>query len=283
MKIDHVTIAGSSLNQLAEAFDSLGLTTDYGGAHSNGITHMALLGFEDGSYIELISSIEPGSRQDHAFWGNHIEGDGGPCAWAIDVEDVDTEATRVAGLGISVIGPHYSNRRRPDGALVEWNSAFLGNKGAGATLPFIIKDITPRELRVRPSVSLAGQAGEPPLLTGIDTVVLSAADLGATMALLRRVYDWPTPQIKDDPIFGATLADFTGTPATLATPLSGQAWLTERLTRFDESPCAYLIGTSDFEAAYKQFDVTEPVEWFGRQAVWFNPDKLDGIRLGIVG
>ncbi len=283
MKIDHVTMAGSSLDRLAEAFDSLGLTTDYGGAHSNGITHMALLGFEDGSYLELISSIEPGSRQDHAFWGNHIEGDGGPCAWAIVVDDVEIEATRVAELGITVIGPHYSNRQRPDGTLVEWNSAFLGNKGAGATLPFIIKDITPRELRVRPSASVAGQAGQPPLLTGIDTVVLSVNDLDRTITLFQRVYDWPIPQIIDEPIFGATLANFSGTPATLATPLSGRTWLTERLARFDESPCAYLIGTSNFDAARQQFDVTEPVDWFGRQAVWFNPDKLDGIRLGIVG
>ena len=49
LKIDHVTIAGSDLSKMRDAFASLGLVSEYGGAHSNGITHMALLGFEDGS------------------------------------------------------------------------------------------------------------------------------------------------------------------------------------------------------------------------------------------
>ena len=60
LKIDHVTIAGPRLEAMQAAFAGLGFTTDYGGPHSNGITHMALLGFRDGSYIELISSLEPG-------------------------------------------------------------------------------------------------------------------------------------------------------------------------------------------------------------------------------
>ncbi len=283
MKIDHVTIAGSSLARMEEAFANLGLAVDYGGAHSNGITHMSLLGFEDGSYIELISTIESGRKEDHAFWGKHIREDGGPCAWAVYVEDVAAEATRVAGLGITVKGPHYYNRQRPDGKLVEWDLAFLGDKGAGATLPFIIKDITPRRLRVRPSAGVAGQAGRPPLLTGVDTVMLGVKNLDAAIALFQKVYGWSSPQVKDDAVFGATLADFGESPLTLAAPLAGHGWLEDRLTRLDESPCAYLIGTVDFETACRQFDVSRPVAWFGRRAAWFEPDTLNGIRLGIVG
>ena len=78
LKIDQVTIPGSSLAEMDKAFADIGLTTDYGGPHSNGITHMSLLGFDDGSYIELISSLEPG-KKDSAFWGEHIAGNGGPC------------------------------------------------------------------------------------------------------------------------------------------------------------------------------------------------------------
>ena len=53
LKIDHVTIAGPELAPMERAFAGVGLVTDYGGPHSNGVTHMAWLGFNDGSYNEL--------------------------------------------------------------------------------------------------------------------------------------------------------------------------------------------------------------------------------------
>ena len=282
MKIDHVTIAGSSLAKMEAAFAALGLTTDYGGAHSNGVTQMSLLGFDDGSYIELISTMASGAKA-HTFWGTHIAGDGGPCAWAIYAQDVAAEAARVAALGVTVDGPHYYNRRRPDGELVEWDLAFLGDKGAGATLPFIIKDITPRQWRVQPSASVAGQAGQPALLAGVGAVILGVKNLEVAVTLFQQVYGWPAPKIRVETDFGATLAHFEQTPVMLAAPLAGYPWLAERLARFDESPCAYLIETGNFETACQQFDTTRPAAWFGRQAAWFNPDKLNGVRLGIVG
>lgn len=285
LKIDHVTIAGARLEQLDNAFANLGLTTDYGGPHSNGITHMSLLGFDDGSYIELISFI-PSTEADKtetAFWGRHIAGDGGPCAWAVYVDNVATEAERMANLGVTVEGPHYYNRRRPDGQLVEWDLAFLGDKGAGATLPFIIKDITPRTLRVQPSASVAGQRGQPALLTGVSKVILGVENLQAATNLFQRVYNWPAPQIQTHQDFGASLANFVDTPVTLAAPLAGHPWLAERLARFNESPCAYLIGTRNFETARTKFNLGRPVDWFGRPVAWFDPEKINGVNLGIIG
>lgn len=269
------------LAQLEAAFAGLGLATDYGGPHSNGVTHMALLGFDDGSYIELISTIEAG-RKDTNFWGEHIAHNGGPCAWAVYVEDVAAESARLTQRGVTVSGPHAMNRRRPDGQLVEWDLAFLGEKGAGANLPFIIKDITPRELRVRPSASVTGSAGRPALLTGIARVVLGVKDLKQTIALFQHVYGWAGPTINDRPDFGATLASFADTPVILAAPLTGQSWLAERLARFDESPCAFLIGATDFKTAQKQYELIEPTVWFDQQVAWFDPVKLNGTRLGII-
>ena len=59
-QIDRVVFAWAHLEALAGAFASVGLTTDYGGIHTNGATHMATLGFGDGSYLELISVRQPG-------------------------------------------------------------------------------------------------------------------------------------------------------------------------------------------------------------------------------
>lgn len=275
LKIDHVTIAGSDLAVLEQAFVAAGLPTEYGGPHSNGVTHMALLGFEDGSYIELISFLVPGATET-IFWGEQIAGNGGPCAWAVESDNVGVEAARLAALGVPVKGPVYMYRRRPDGALVEWNLAFPGDQPAGATLPFLIKDITPREWRVRPSAGVAGR------LTGVAMVVLGVENLADSIDLFRRVYDWSVPQFKEDTVFQARLAHFAGTPVTLAAPLAKDDWLAERLARFGPSPCAYLLGTPDFEAACRDFELMSAPDWFGRSVGWFDPAKLQGVKLGVI-
>lgn len=268
LTIDHVTIAGPDLDRLRETFAGVGLATDYGGPHSNGITHMALLGFNDGSYIELIASLEP-DPPETAFWSQHIAGNGGPCAWAVYAADVAAEAERVAALGVAVEGPAYYNRQRPDGKLVEWDLAFLGRWGAGAVLPFIIKDITPRARRVRPSASVVDG-----LLQGVVRVIVGVEDLSEAVALFRRLYHWPAPRFSEDGEFGARLAHFEAGPVTLAAPLAGRSWLADRLARFGPSPCAYQIGAADMEATRKRFPLTE--------SGWFEPVRLDGIRLGII-
>ncbi len=281
LTIDHVTIAGSDLARLRETFAGLGLATEYGGPHSNGVTHMDLLGFDDGSYIELISTLEPGPVVDNvekvAFWGQHIAGDGGPCAWAVQVPDVAAEAHRVAALGVPVDGPHYYNRQRPDGTLVEWDLAFLGDKGAGAQLPFIIKDITPRERRVQPSASVSGGP-----LTGIKIVILGVAYLGLTISLFQMVYGWPPPQVDQDETLGIAWAYFEGTPVVLTSPLESGNWLDKRLDRFGDSPWAYLIGTKNLKAAQRHFDLPQRFKFFGRNAAWFAHDRVEDLWLGII-
>jgi len=79
-RVDHVTFGASSLDHLIEPFRALGLDAQYGGAHANGITHMAAVGLPDGSYLELISTVEPAIRS--PWWPEAIRGDAGPCGFA---------------------------------------------------------------------------------------------------------------------------------------------------------------------------------------------------------
>src|SRR6266849_1717243 len=53
LELDHVSICGSNLDTLRQAFTDVGMTPDFGGPHGNGITQMAIIGFDDASYIEL--------------------------------------------------------------------------------------------------------------------------------------------------------------------------------------------------------------------------------------
>src|SRR5438046_1405482 len=56
--VDHVTAAGKDLKAMRASLEAIGLTSEYGGPHSNRATEMALVSFLDGSYLELIA-IQP--------------------------------------------------------------------------------------------------------------------------------------------------------------------------------------------------------------------------------
>jgi hypothetical protein len=71
LRIDHVTLAGQSLDSMREAFTAAtGIRTEYGGSHANHVTEMAIASFPDGSYIELMG-IQGGA--DPPLW-RHTRG-----------------------------------------------------------------------------------------------------------------------------------------------------------------------------------------------------------------
>jgi catechol 2,3-dioxygenase-like lactoylglutathione lyase family enzyme len=296
-KIDHVVIAGSALTPMKEAFASVGLRAEYGGIHANEVTHMAYLGFDDGSYLELISTRQP--RALSPLWHRHILNDAGLCAWAVEVPNVAEEVSRVAALGIPVDGPYANSRKWPDGALAEWDMASIGEGEPGTLLPFLIKDRTPRELRIPPyRGTAANERNARPRadrLIGVNTVVLGVRNLEKAIALYQRVYGLPEPEIVDNELFGARLARFKGTPVVLAIPLRGprerryeddddQEWLETRLHRFGDAPAACLIGVYDLELVIERFEMNQdPEPWFDQRIAWFDQLELGGVRLGVIG
>ena len=275
LRVDHVTFAGYHLAALESAFGLLGLGTVYGGTHSNGITHMSILGFDDGSYIELISTWDKEKKS--PLWRDCISDDAGTCAWAVGVDDVSAEASRLSERGIPVKGPVYMNRRRPDGKTAEWDLAFVGAHEPGSKLPFIIKDRTPRELRVEPAKTVSGTE-----LTGIGKVILGVSDLRESIESFRGAYDLPEPEMTDDEYFGAKLAGFKDAPVILASPLGSEGWLAERLNRLGELPCGLLIRTVDSEKTVNRFKVAETTRLFGHEAFWLSLNGFHGTKIGFI-
>src|ERR1700758_94263 len=104
LKIDHVTVCGTELEVMQKAFASVGLEPDYGGPHANGVTHMALVGFEDGSYVELIAPHKPGLAAG-SYWSKFMAGDAGPCAWAVETADIRADIATLQAAGIATRGP----------------------------------------------------------------------------------------------------------------------------------------------------------------------------------
>jgi predicted enzyme related to lactoylglutathione lyase len=234
LHVDHVTVAGTDLDRLTDAFTEAGLEVAYGGHHSNDITHMSLVGFPDGSYIELVSTIEP--DMDSPWWDEPIHGDGGPCAWAIAVEDIEATTAELERRGVDVEGPSAYRRVREDGTVVEWDLTFLGVGEPGASLPFLISDRTPRERRVRPTGDPTSSS-----IVGVETVVLGVDDLEAAIEEFETVFGLSAPTTRELTDPSADVAVFPDQPVALARP-RGEGWFADRLEAFGPLPVAYLLG-----------------------------------------
>jgi hypothetical protein len=253
----------------------VGLTPDLGGPHGNGITQMAIIGFDDATYIELIAPIKPGVSAG-SDWAKFMADDAVTCAWAVGTNVLLEEVDRLKKAGIPVTTPERGSRKRPDGMSIEWMTANVGNGTAGSTLPFVIEDQTPRAWRVQTSASVQGAP-----VSGVESVVLGVNNLDASIALFRKAYGWAAPLTETQKDFGK-LAYFPGEPVILAAPSNG-GWLSDRLAKYGEAPVAYLLATRDFAAATKKYKLSGTKTWFGQRVAWFDPGKLKGVHLGVIG
>jgi len=272
LQIDHVTIAGTDLKKMQHDLSAVGINTVYGGAHNNHATEMALVSFPDGSYMELIA-IQP-KADAHAVdqhpWSKFMQGNAGPCAWAVRVKDVTAEVKRLSAAGVAVSTPARSGRLRPDGVKLDWETAQVGSEPNGTFFPFLIHDFTPREQRAFPDKKPGTKD-----FTGVTKVVIAVNDLDAAVKRFAKAYDLPRPIKQVDPGFGAHLAQLGGTPVVLAQPLGSQSWLRTRIDQFGEGPCAFVLGAKKpgrYAAATK-------TRWFGIEVSWFDAEKL-GWHLG---
>jgi hypothetical protein len=251
------------------------MTPDFGGPHGNGVTQMALIGFDDQTYIELIAPAKAGVTEG-SDWAKFMSGDAGSCAWAVGTNVLLQDVQRLKKAGVAVSEPKRGSRKRPDGMSLEWMTAQVGPGTPGSTLPFMIEDQTPRAWRVQTSESLKGAP-----VFGVESVVVGVNNLDAGIALFRKAYGWAEPLTETQKEFGK-LAYFPGEPVILAAP-SGGGWLADRLGRFGEGPVAYLLGTRDFAAAAKKYKLSGNKTWFGQKVAWFDPAKLKGARVGVIG
>jgi hypothetical protein len=272
LRIDHVTVAGTDIKTLQANLSAVGIPSVYGGAHTNKTTEMALVSLPDGSYLELMG-VQAGAdplRVDQHDWGKFLKGNSGPCAWAVREKDLSAEVKRLQAAGISVATPVKSGRQRPDGVRLDWETSDIGSGTRGTFFPFLIQDFTPRDQRAFPQ-------GKPSTrdFVSITKVVIAVRNLDEGIQRYRQAYGLPAPIKQVDKTFGAYLALMGGLPVVLAQPLTGDSWLTDRLDRFGEAPCAFVLGASQpsrYRAASKS-------RWFGADVSWFDPDKL-GWRLG---
>jgi len=268
LRIDHVTVAGKDLAAMRQAFAAAtGVAPEYGGAHANHATEMALASFADGSYLELMGlqqRADPAEVTGHT-WSKFLRNNGGPCAFALRVSDVGAEVARLKTAGIMVAEPQKSGRTRPDGFVLSWETADVGPGARGSLFPFLIRDFTPREKRVGPPTTTR--------FGGVAKVVVGVEDFDRAIAGYRLAYGLAAPVRQKDNELGADLAWFEGTPIVLARGWGSDSWLGRRVAAYGDAPCAFILS-----AAGGPMDAVQ-AEWFGKTILWANEAKL-GWRLG---
>jgi hypothetical protein len=275
--IDHVTFAGTDLGPLRAAFEHVGFEPEYGGVHSNGITHMALVGFEDQSYVELISKTEESVDETSPWWDEQIDSGAGATAWAVPSEEIDEETERIAAGGLPVDGPKQFHRERPDGDRVEWELTRVGEGPQGSTYPMLIMDHTPLERRVTVTAD-----AETTGLAGLQTAVLGTTSEKSDRYIegFETVFDTDRSGTVEHPSFGARITHFDDAPVGVATPLDDDSWLADRVGTHGTLPCAHLLAPADRDVALERFDVAETTGWTGDVVHWF--DISVGGKIGVL-
>lgn len=182
--IDHIVIAVNDLDKASAAFGAAGFTVTPGGSHPTG-THNALIGFADGSYLELIAVEDPELARDHP-WFQRMGGKEGFVTFAIRADSLDYELKRLASRGLKDLHRREGARTRPDGQQVQWlNSAIESDPPV--FLPFLIQDVTDRDLRV-PSGKAANHENGALGTTGLTIVT---GDIKAAMTAYGSIFSAP--------------------------------------------------------------------------------------------
>jgi hypothetical protein len=99
-------------------------------------------------------------------------------------------------------------------------------------------------------------------------------NLDEAIAQYRRAFKLAEPHRERDSEFNAKLAWFDGTPIVLAQGLTADSWLTQRVNRYGDLPCAIVLAAKGGLAG------GQASEWFGRKISWVDTRVL-GWHLGM--
>lgn len=183
--LDHVVLVTLDLASTVAEWRERGFTVHMGGAHAGGLSENALVGFADGSYVELFAFVDLARARGVHHWAAVADRGGGWADFALGSNDLVRD---VAALGDLVARPpENGGRTRPDGLRIAWRSARLV-----APLPFLIQDVTGRELRV-PSGEAAVHANR---TRGIANVFVGARDAALITDRYARLRQRGAPHIE---------------------------------------------------------------------------------------
>jgi len=183
--LDHVVLVVLDLDTAVAEHRKRGFTVTPGGEHAGGLTHNALVGFQDGSYLELIGFHDVAAARGKHSWAPVAERGGGWADFALLSNDIAEEASALGELVARA--PEEGGRTRPDGVAIAWRVARLEKP-----LPFLIEDLTARDLRVPHGAAAIHANGT----TGVASIVLGATDPARVTERYARLRERGAPDVE---------------------------------------------------------------------------------------
>jgi hypothetical protein len=147
-QIDHIVIISPDLNTAMTNARKAGFTVVPGGTHGDGRTHNALIAFQDGSYIELITPTNDDALEGDHRWFPRLRAGGGLVDFCLLGDHLANETAAIRSRGIDYPEPAPMGRNRPDGQRIDWKLSTPPGAVGESGWPFLIEDTTPRDLRV---------------------------------------------------------------------------------------------------------------------------------------
>lgn len=172
LKLDHIVILVPELEATIASYSALGFNVQRGGTHTDGATHNALVGFQDGSYLELIAFLREAPA--HRWWHYQARGWQGLVDFALLPHDTGAVIAEARARGVAYEGPFDGGRLRPDGVRLDWQTGIAPS----VEMPFLCGDVTPRALRVREGDVRVHPNG----VTGVAELNVVVDDLAAARA-----------------------------------------------------------------------------------------------------
>ncbi len=183
--LDHVVLVVLDLDAAIADHRARGFTVTAGGEHAGGLTHNALVGFADGSYLELIAFHDLAAARGKHTWAPVAERGGGWADFALHSSDLRDDAAALGDL--LARQPEEGGRTRPDGVAIAWRVARLHRP-----LPFLIEDVTQRGLRV-PGGDAARHANG---IAGVERITLGATDPALVTSRYAKLIERGAPEIE---------------------------------------------------------------------------------------
>lgn len=225
LQIDHLVVLVSDLDEAISVYEKAGFTVVRGGEHPTG-THNALIGFADGSYLELIAFREP--KPEHR-WYRYLELGGGIVDLCLLSNDLEGDVEQISARGLE-LRINEGSRRRPDGATIAWKGATPADELTGLA-PFLIEDVTPRRERVPHGRQVEHANGT----RGLAEVLIAVPELSRAVEAWRAVTA-SDGQLVHDLELGVPVYRFAVGPHRIGLAAERNSLLVERLERLGPGP-----------------------------------------------
>jgi catechol 2,3-dioxygenase-like lactoylglutathione lyase family enzyme len=235
--IDHIVVVVADLETAIAGYVDMGFTVVRGGRHSGLNTHNALIAFGDGCYFELIAFLGAGPAEH--WWYQALQDGGGLTDFCVQTDNLELDAAAFRNAGAAIGMPFAMGRERPDGYRINWELAVNDGDTRGL-VPFLIRDLTPRDERVPHERTHRNQA------TGVQSLAFAVAELGPICAIYEKALGRRGETIERADVDGAGVRFALGPhELQLIAPQKSSGLVAERLRSRGPSPLEVKLTGSD--------------------------------------